>query len=71
MVVTRLILYKKLKNYLIVPNEYMNEIIVTTINLNYLLDEHQEKVYELILDYNGKIDIKHRQYTDQLWYDIN
>jgi hypothetical protein len=44
----------------------MNEIIVTKINLNFLLDVHQEKVYELILDYNEKIDIKYKLYKDQL-----
>ncbi len=44
----------------------MNEIIVTKINLDFLLDEHQEKVYELILDYNEKIDIKDKLYKDQL-----
>jgi hypothetical protein len=65
-VVTKLILYKNLKNYLFVLNVYMNEIIVTKINLDFLLDEHQEKVYELILDYNEKIDIKDKLYKDQL-----
>jgi hypothetical protein len=56
-VVTRLILYKILRRDLNVPNEYMNEIIVTVGDLNYLLDEHQEKVYEQILDLDEKIDI--------------
>jgi hypothetical protein len=43
----------------------MNEIIVTRINLKFLLDEHQEKVYEQIEDLNEKIDIKDKRYKDQ------
>ncbi len=43
----------------------MNEIIVTRIYLMFLLDEHQEKVYEQIEDLNEKIDIKDKRYKDQ------
>jgi hypothetical protein len=49
----------------------MNEIIVTRRYLNFLWDEHQEKVSELILDSNEKIDIKDKLYKDQLSYDRN
>ncbi len=53
-VLTRLILYKILKRDLNVPDEYMNEISVIIGDLNYFLDEHQEKVYEQILDLDEK-----------------
>jgi hypothetical protein len=43
----------------------MNEIIVTRIHLMFLLDEHQEKVYEQIEDLNEKIDIQDKRYKDQ------
>jgi hypothetical protein len=44
----------------------MNEIILTRIYLDFLLDEHQETEFELILDLVEKIDIKDKQYKDQL-----
>ena len=47
----------------------MNEIIVTIRNLNVLLDEHQEKVYEQILVHNEKIDREDKLYKDQLLCD--
>jgi len=56
-VVTRLILYKISRRDLNVPNKSMNEIIMTIGDLNYLSDDHQEKVYEQILDLDEKIDI--------------
>jgi hypothetical protein len=56
-VVTRLILYKIWRRDLNVPNESMNEIIVTIGDVYYLSEEHQEKVYEQISDLDEKIDI--------------
>ena len=63
MVETKLILDKKsMKHFSNDPIEYMNEIIVTIIDLDDPWDEHQEKVYEQILDYDQKIDIKDKLY---------
>jgi hypothetical protein len=49
----------------------MNEIIVTRMDPDFLLDEYQETEYELISDLVGKNDIADKLYKDLSWYDKN